>query len=149
MQRQKEKIKYIGSVRFYKHLFISIFCAVIIIPTVLCITFVVKANSYQNENNALIEKLSERIQPKQTETLVEPVEEDIPLEQESPEYQNMYEDLYVKYPELFIAEEGKTVYLTFDDGPSRVTDDILAILLEKNVKATFFVVGNQLETVEN
>ena len=33
------------------------------------------------------------------------------------------------------------VYLTFDDGPSIYTDDILDILKEYDVKATFFVVG--------
>lgn len=37
--------------------------------------------------------------------------------------------------------EGKKVYLTFDDGPSIYTDDILDILKKYNVKATFFVVG--------
>ncbi|HZX20926.1 MAG TPA: polysaccharide deacetylase family protein [Clostridia bacterium] len=35
----------------------------------------------------------------------------------------------------------KTVYLTFDDGPSTNTDKILDILKEYNIKATFFVVG--------
>jgi len=35
----------------------------------------------------------------------------------------------------------KTVYLTFDDGPSVITEDILAVLEEYRVKATFFVVG--------
>lgn len=37
---------------------------------------------------------------------------------------------------------GKKVYLTFDDGPSIYTDEILDILNEKGVKATFFVVYN-------
>jgi len=37
--------------------------------------------------------------------------------------------------------EGKTVYLTFDDGPSIYTNDILDILADYNVKATFFVIG--------
>ncbi len=35
----------------------------------------------------------------------------------------------------------KKVYLTFDDGPSMCTDNILDILAEYKVKATFFVVG--------
>ena len=35
---------------------------------------------------------------------------------------------------------GKKVYLTFDDGPSDYTDELLDILDEYNVKATFFVV---------
>ena len=36
---------------------------------------------------------------------------------------------------------GKKVYLTFDDGPSLYTNDILDILAKYNVKATFFVIG--------
>jgi peptidoglycan/xylan/chitin deacetylase (PgdA/CDA1 family) len=36
---------------------------------------------------------------------------------------------------------NKKVYLTFDDGPSSFTDEILDILGEYNVKATFFVIG--------
>ena len=35
------------------------------------------------------------------------------------------------------------VYLTFDDGPSIYTDDILDILDQYDVKATFFVVGKE------
>ncbi len=39
-------------------------------------------------------------------------------------------------------EEGKVIYLTFDDGPSVYTSDLLDMLDEYGVKATFFVVGN-------
>lgn len=38
-------------------------------------------------------------------------------------------------------QRAKQVYLTFDDGPSRETEKILDILKEKDVKATFFVIG--------
>ncbi|MGF7059202.1 polysaccharide deacetylase family protein [Brassicibacter mesophilus] len=41
---------------------------------------------------------------------------------------------------------NKTVYLTFDDGPSEITEQVLDILKENNIKATFFVVGNKTET---
>lgn len=37
---------------------------------------------------------------------------------------------------------GRTVALTFDDGPSRWTGEVLRILRESGVKATFFVVGS-------
>lgn len=38
-------------------------------------------------------------------------------------------------------ESQKKIYLTFDDGPSSNTDEILDILKAYDVKATFFVVG--------
>ncbi|MBC7487193.1 MAG: polysaccharide deacetylase family protein [Cytophagaceae bacterium] len=41
---------------------------------------------------------------------------------------------------------GKTIYLTFDDGPAvGVTEWVLDVLKEKNVKATFFVVGDNVK----
>jgi len=44
--------------------------------------------------------------------------------------------------EVSETEDGKKkVYLTFDDGPSVYTEEILKILREYNVKATFFVTG--------
>lgn len=39
-------------------------------------------------------------------------------------------------------EDHKIVYLTFDDGPSPVTADVLDILKKEGVKATFFVLGS-------
>lgn len=42
-------------------------------------------------------------------------------------------------------KEEKVAYLTFDDGPSERTDDILKVLKSKKVKATFFVVGKSDE----
>jgi peptidoglycan/xylan/chitin deacetylase (PgdA/CDA1 family) len=38
----------------------------------------------------------------------------------------------------------KEIFLTFDDGPSKNTPKILKILKENDVKATFFVIGNQI-----
>lgn len=38
----------------------------------------------------------------------------------------------------------KTAYLTFDDGPSALTPEILDILKEYDVKATFFMIGCQI-----
>ena len=37
--------------------------------------------------------------------------------------------------------EGRTIYLTFDDGPSAYTNELLDTLKKYNIKATFFVVG--------
>lgn len=41
--------------------------------------------------------------------------------------------------------ETKRAFLTFDDGPSKNTNDILNILRDNNIKATFFVLGSQVE----
>ena len=47
------------------------------------------------------------------------------------------------YPDAIFRmdPDEKAVYLTFDDGPSARTDEILEILDKYGVKATFFVVG--------
>lgn len=41
--------------------------------------------------------------------------------------------------------DKKVAYLTFDDGPSNNTHQILDILKQNNIKATFFVLGSQVE----
>ena len=59
----------------------------------------------------------------------------------------LYQDKYGKYNALFIAEDKKVVYLTFDEGYEYgITDDFLDILKEKKVKATFFVTYNFVDT---
>ncbi|SFU58791.1 Peptidoglycan/xylan/chitin deacetylase, PgdA/CDA1 family [Clostridium sp. DSM 8431] len=52
-----------------------------------------------------------------------------------------------QYP---VRDDGKKVaYLTFDDGPSTTnTPDVLDILKENDVKATFFIMGKQLDSSE-
>ena len=42
-------------------------------------------------------------------------------------------------------EKGKKIALTFDDGPSEITLQILALLKEYNAKATFFCIGKNIE----
>lgn len=49
---------------------------------------------------------------------------------------------------LRTADEPMNVYLTFDDGPSENTPEILAILKKHNVKATFFVTGKEGEEAD-
>ena len=41
--------------------------------------------------------------------------------------------------------DTKRAFLTFDDGPSSVTNTILDVLKQENVKATFFVLGSRVE----
>ena len=48
----------------------------------------------------------------------------------------------IKQPDT-ITPGGKVIYLTFDDGPSKHTDTLLALLERYNAKATFFVVNTR------
>ncbi|MEG0912743.1 MAG: polysaccharide deacetylase family protein [Oscillospiraceae bacterium] len=43
----------------------------------------------------------------------------------------------------------KTVYLTFDDGPSKVTEGLLDVLAKHDVKATFFVTAQSPDSFES
>ena len=45
-----------------------------------------------------------------------------------------------------VDTDKKVIALTFDDGPKANTGELLDVLKKKNVKATFFVVGKQVET---
>ncbi|MBE6887206.1 MAG: polysaccharide deacetylase [Ruminococcaceae bacterium] len=64
---------------------------------------------------------------------------------EAPSYQTLYPDFYAPQELNLLDYSDKTIYLTFDDGPSPRTPEILKILEENNVKATFFVVGQHDE----
>ncbi|MDE5859551.1 MAG: polysaccharide deacetylase, partial [Oscillospiraceae bacterium] len=57
------------------------------------------------------------------------------------EYTKLYPDLYVENPPTQFKEDNGTIYLTFDDGPSENTWDVLAILNRYGIKATFFFCG--------
>ncbi len=59
-------------------------------------------------------------------------------------YEGMYEDMTVRVPASYVREE-KTVYLTFDDGPSANTYSMLYYLDKYDLKATFFVVPSRTE----
>lgn len=48
--------------------------------------------------------------------------------------------------ENILDEEKKIIYLTFDDGPSPRTSEILDVLKEYNIPATFFVVCSEKDS---
>jgi peptidoglycan/xylan/chitin deacetylase (PgdA/CDA1 family) len=72
-------------------------------------------------------------------------EEEISKQQEN--YQML---LKGKIPHASVTDyqtpEEPTVYLTFDDGPSKLTGNVLDILKEENIKGTFFMVGEQAQS---
>ncbi|MBD5081928.1 MAG: polysaccharide deacetylase family protein [Ruminococcaceae bacterium] len=94
-------------------------------------------NPQINNENAPIQ--NEITPPTETEPAeTEPMFEK-PDRSQFTEYPNMWVEKYVgKY-----EKKEKTIYLTFDDGPSKYTEDILRILKEYNIKATFFVIPDE------
>ncbi len=57
-------------------------------------------------------------------------------------YQSLYPDLYAPVVKPIQPSSEKTVYLTFDDGPSDLTIPLLDVLDQYHVKATFFLMGH-------
>lgn len=61
-------------------------------------------------------------------------------------YYNINEDTFPPYIPIEVEDDSnKSVYLTFDDGPSKNTEKILDILKDNDVKATFFIIGPYIE----
>jgi peptidoglycan/xylan/chitin deacetylase (PgdA/CDA1 family) len=58
-------------------------------------------------------------------------------------YQALYPELYADRPDEWVIQE-KTMFLTFDDGPTVYTGQVLDTLRDKQVKGTFFVVGTSV-----
>ncbi len=97
-----------------------------------------KTDKTSDEIVEIVEEVAEPEQPQEAEESV--TNEDIQTEPES-------EEIIAEEP-LEQKEASRKVYLTFDDGPSSNTGDILDILAEYDVKATFFVNGRVGATAE-
>ncbi len=146
---------YFGSVRFFKNLIFLTVCILIIVPTVLAFKFhhdAVAAQSNMIADDSPVHGSPETVfEPDGTDdALPETPEvaaeaEDTLLSADAPAYQSLYEDFYAPQPYGATQRVENTAYLTFDDGPSARTDEILDILAEKDVKATFFVIGHEDE----
>jgi peptidoglycan/xylan/chitin deacetylase (PgdA/CDA1 family) len=62
-----------------------------------------------------------------------------------PDYTKMFPDLYTVFSiPKEMDKDKKIAYLTFDDGPSANTFEVLDILEEMDIKATFFIVGSAI-----
>ena len=127
---------YIGSVRFFKHLIL--FLILIIVISLMTVTIVLSA-----ENNVLKEK--KEINP---DLALDISDYDsgnvksyaVAAEKFSLSYQELYPDLYMNRSTKVSETTEKTIYLTFDDGPSPNTLVILDTLDRHDIKATFFVI---------
>lgn len=169
---------YFGSVRFFKHLILTVTALLIIVPTVLCILLAVDNGKKSDEIDRLNSQLSAQSQVSQTSddqsrtssatessdnvkaepsvtesvkpetsaassSVVESTDSSVSSGADS--YTSLFPTLYAdKYDGEYENSEN-TVYLTFDDGPSVLTENLLYYLRQENVKATFFVVPERTE----
>lgn len=60
-------------------------------------------------------------------------------------YEDLRDVLTFSYTNTDIDPEKPMVALTFDDGPGKYTEELLDILAEYEVKATFFMIGSQID----
>ena len=129
---------YIGSVKFYKNLILAGFVTAIIVPT--CTSFIYKSKykSALADNRRLQTQIASEEQQfaEEIKTALYP---------EGSPYKDLYPDFYSGVDITADTVKENTVYLTFDDGPSERTYEVLNALSERDVKATFFVVGKSDE----
>lgn len=112
-----------------KKIILVIIAVFLILPSLFCIILAVKIGNLERQIKEL------KIETHKSLEIVWNEKDVLASEEPGNEYSGENE---------VITEEDnglKKVYLTFDDGPSIYTKDILDILKRYNVKATFFVTG--------
>jgi len=137
---------YFGSVRFFKHLLLLSICIVIL-------SFMINTLVLIAKNNELKQKIASNADPgsvtgdrnfSRIDGSFAAAAENIGLS-----YQKLYPNLYVHKSTKVTETAAKTIYLTFDDGPSQHTLELLDILDRHNVKTTFFVIYRDDEASQN
>lgn len=127
-------------IRLLKRIILGTIAAAIIIPTGVSILLGIRVISLQNKITRLEEALADyENQPEN----VTGVYTTASIEESPRDTIQAGEVAQEKHQEQ--EQTKKQIYLTFDDGPSQNTDEILDILKAYNVKATFFVVGKMDE----
>lgn len=122
-------------INFYKKLIIVVFIISILIPMIICVILLRKVNQLEDRIDKLTvqQEASAKEKPKLDPVLVYASEMETTVD--------MQEQNQIDSPEGDQQETRKKVYLTFDDGPSPYTNEILDVLKQYDIKATFFVVG--------
>lgn len=108
----------------------------LILPSLFCIILAVRIGNLEKQIQELKKEGNKSLEIVWNEETIEPINtaeektvDEIPSEE-------------VETEEAETEEQNvQKIYLTFDDGPSIYTEEILDILKRYNVKATFFVTG--------
>ena len=126
---------YFGSVKFFKHIIVATVLLLIIGLLISTIRLTVMNQQYKSQ----IREMKSGVILAQANVKEASEQNSVAIT-----YQELYPKLYAKLPEQTTVE-SKVIYLTFDDGPSERTAEILDILKSKDIKATFFVIGKEGE----
>lgn len=130
-----------------KKMIIGIVAAGIVIPLLCCVYLFCRLHTIDGTLKTLEQRLDELdIRNQELQTLLQQLQEQKSTPVQTPQIQEDSPGAEASEPvaeESSGQEEIHKVYLTFDDGPSIYTNDILDILDSYNVKATFFVVGKE------
>ena len=130
-----------------KKMIIGIVAAGLVIPLLCCVYLFCRLHTIDGTLKTLEQRLDELdIRNQELQTLLQQLQEQKSTPVQTPQIQEDSSSAEASEPvaeESFGQEEIHKVYLTFDDGPSIYTNDILDILDSYNVKATFFVVGKE------
>ncbi|RKM62059.1 polysaccharide deacetylase [Butyrivibrio sp. CB08] len=148
----REKVQYSKRIRYLRRLILTSVAAACLIPICICVILAVRydrLNSKYEQARADLDWYRGRYGS----------EKDILTSEENMQEADssfatdgatvVFETMDVDYATVEVSgaqnpediEGTRYVYLTFDDGPSIYTDEILDILAEYDVKATFFVCG--------
>ena len=134
----KEYVEYRKKrVKRIKRFLITALVVFLLLPNVISIYLLVRVNGIQTTLDETREKLWELT------VQMEDANAAAVVEQALTPVQVADDSLTEVIPDSHLYEGQKLVYLTFDDGPSTYTDEILDILAQYNVKATFFVLGKE------
>ena len=126
-----------------KNKIIYIMIALLFIMTILLSSLVIKKIYIEkilpvNEKIAIYEKL-EKKEKKIDKKLQKQIEKSKNMQKKDKVNQKKKDELEKKLNDYQVRINSKVIYLTFDDGPSDYTMDILNTLDKYNIKATFFV----------
>lgn len=112
-----------------KTIIVTMLLLLIIIPIVLSVFLLFRMNRLERQMETLVAKRGEKTH----------------YSTEVPDVVKAEEKEKVISPAAVEEEQPKKVYLTFNDGPSEQTKEVLDVLKKRNVKATFFVIGREDE----
>ncbi len=124
----------------------------ILFPVTICVVLGIQLYQADKSEESLMQQigfLEQELQKSEdavdrTEALLE-ISEEIYKESEVIQVVQVPENMDTNYAvsanDIVVQEGVRKVYLTFDDGPSIYTDELLDILAKYDVKATFFVTG--------